>query len=136
MSRHPVFVRVDRNGVHREFMSRTEYADGDFLEMEEMVFGHASRLVMKSYPSVCDKDLCQGPAVTSRLTAHGLDGVHGRARHTGRGGKDGCEPGGMKSRHGWGPMRGTGQGLRRGFIFGWGEAVRKPDRKEGFYAFE
>ena len=33
MSGHPIFVRVDRNGVHRELMSSTEYADSDFLEM-------------------------------------------------------------------------------------------------------
>jgi hypothetical protein len=36
MSGHPIFVRVDRNGVHRELMGGTEYADCDFLEMDGM----------------------------------------------------------------------------------------------------
>ena len=106
MGGHPIFIRVDRNGVHRKLMGCTEYTDGDFLEMEEMAFSHESKLVMESYPSVCNKDLCQGPAVTSRLASHSLDGVHGRARYTGRGGKDGREPGGVKGGgHGWGPMK-------------------------------
>jgi hypothetical protein len=128
MSGQPIFIRVDRDGVHRELVGRTEDADGDFLEK---IFYHASRLVMKSYSSVCDKDLCQGPAVTSRLASHGLDGVHGRARHTGCGDKDGCEPGGVKGRHGWGPMRNRSRIASDGLYMRLGGgAVRKPDRKE------
>ncbi len=60
---------------------------------------------MKAYPAVCDEDLCQGPAMTSRLTSHGLNGVHGRPWYAGCSSKDGREPGRVKCRHGWGPMR-------------------------------
>ena len=44
MSGHPIFVRVDRNGVHRELMGGTEYADGDFLEMVGKMVLYASSL--------------------------------------------------------------------------------------------
>jgi hypothetical protein len=37
-----------------------------------------------------------------RLAAHGLNRVHWRAWRAGGDGKDGCEPGGMKGRHGGG----------------------------------
>jgi hypothetical protein len=49
-----------------------------------------------------------------RLAAHGLNRVHWRARHTWGGSKDGCEPGGMKGRHGGGTMdsdKGPSQGF-------------------------
>jgi hypothetical protein len=31
VSRHPIFVGVDSNGVHSKLMSRTEHTDRDFL---------------------------------------------------------------------------------------------------------
>ncbi len=133
MSGQPIFVRVDRNGVHRELMCRAKYADGDFLETEENDIWSYVELMMKSYPAVCDEDLCQGPAVTSRLTSHSLDGVHRRARYTGRGGKDGCEPGGVKCRHGWGPMRNRSR-TAMGALYSVGGS--KPDRKVQFSALE
>ena len=79
-------------------MGSTEYADCDFLEMDENGV-ICVELVMKSYPTVCNKDLCQRAAVTSRLASHSLDGVHRRAWYTRRCGKDRREPGGVKGRH-------------------------------------
>ncbi len=82
-----------------------------------------------SYPAICDKDLCQGPAVARRLAAHGLNGVHRRAWSTGGSGKDGCEPGGMKCRHDGGPMKSGQWGL---FYSRTGAAtLRRPSRKRG-----
>ena len=102
MSGHPILIRIDRDCMHRKFVGRAEDADGNFLEMGKMecYVGEAKRRVHAlSYPTVCDKDLCQRPAVARRLAAHGLDRVHRRAWNTGGSGKDGCEPGGMKGRH-------------------------------------
>src|SRR5712671_3456559 len=107
--------------MHRKFVCRAKDADGDFLEMGEIICGSCTKLVVFSYPAVCDKDFCQGPAVTSSLAAHGLDGVHGRARRTGGSGKYRCKPGGVKSRHDGG-SDGDATGLLQDFIIGWGRA--------------
>jgi hypothetical protein len=90
--------------MHRKLVGRAEDTNGNFLETDEMecyVGGLKRRVYEESYPAVCDKDLCQGPAMARRLAAHGLNRVHRRAWRTGGDGKDGCEPGGMKgARHG------------------------------------
>ena len=81
-----------------------------------------------SYPAVGDKDLCEGPTMTSRLATHGLNGVHRCAWRTGGSRKDGREPSGMKGRHdggGWEPC----EGILQGFIVGWGASVSKSDGK-------
>ena len=104
MSGHPIFVRVDRDSVHREFMGGAEDANCNFLDMKRDGI-ICVEFVIRSYPAICDEYFCQGPAVTSRLASHSLDGVHGRARYTWRCSKDRCEPRGVKGRHGWGPMR-------------------------------
>jgi hypothetical protein len=49
-----------------------------------------------------------------RLAAHGLNRVHWCAWHTGGGGKDRCEPGGVKGRHGGGTMK-SEKGPSQGF---------------------
>jgi len=114
MSGHPILIRIDRDCMHRKLVGRAEDTDGNFLETYEMVWcvGEAKRQVqVLSYPAVCDKDLCQGPAVARRLAAHGLNRVHRRTWHTRGGGKDGCEPGGVKSRHDGGPMKSRQRGV-------------------------
>jgi hypothetical protein len=111
MSRHPIFIRINRDCMHRKLVGRAEDTDGNFLETDEMEYyvgvdSNAEFIVIISYPAICDKDLCQGPAMARRLAAHGLNRVHRRAWCTGAGGKDGSEPGGMKgTRHGGGTMR-------------------------------
>jgi len=88
--------------------------DGQTDEMECYVSGPERRVHELSYPAVCDKNLCQGPAMARRLAAHGLNRVHRRAWCTGGGSKDGCEPRGMKGRHDGGPIN-SDKGLLQGF---------------------
>lgn len=57
MSGHPIFVRVDRDGVHREFMGGAEDANGDFLNMKRNGI-ICVEFVMKSYPAICDENFC------------------------------------------------------------------------------
>ena len=36
MSGHPIFIRIDRDCVHRKLVGRAEDTDGNFLETDEM----------------------------------------------------------------------------------------------------
>jgi hypothetical protein len=36
MSGHPIFIRIDRDCMHRKFVGRAEDTDGNFLETDEM----------------------------------------------------------------------------------------------------
>jgi hypothetical protein len=99
--------------MHRKLVGRAEDTDGNFLETGEMEC-YVGGLI--SYPTVCDKDLCQGPAMARRLAAHGLNRVHWRAWGAGGGGEHRCEPGGMKAtRHGGGRMK-SRQGAITGLL--------------------
>lgn len=52
MSGHPILVRVDRDGMHRELMGSPEHSDRDFLRYERVRYWHRS-----SYKSLYARDL-------------------------------------------------------------------------------
>lgn len=64
MRGHPIFIRIDRDRMHREFVGRAEDADGNFLETSKIGMRIKCRVHGPPYPAVGDKDLCQRSSVT------------------------------------------------------------------------
>ena len=76
MSREAIFKRINSNGMHCQFMGRTENADRNFLGVDRIKFDHSEKGA-GAYSSICNEDLSQWAGMTSSFSSHSLDGVHG-----------------------------------------------------------
>ena len=78
MSREAIFKRIDSDGMHRQFMGRTENADRNFLGVDRVKFDHFEKGA-GAYSSICNEDLGQWTGMTSSFSSHSLYRVHGGA---------------------------------------------------------